>query len=237
MIRIAVCDDNSDFLKIAVSMIEKWSEQRSIATQIFCFDNGDDLIAKNSVLRMDIIILDIIMPLLNGMQTAREIRQNDTVVKIIFLTSSPEFALESYDVKAQGYLLKPVDCDKLNNLLDDCSRHFDVEPKNLVLKTDFGYQKIYYRDIEYVEAQNKNVIFHMRSGKIVKSKEPLYSFESKLNDSEGFFKCHRSYIVYIPNVDNFNMSEINTKSGERVPIARGYGKTFQEAYFTYMFQS
>ena len=83
----------------------------------------------------------------------------------------------------------------------------------------------------------KNVIFHMRSGKIVKSKEPLYSFESKLNDSEGFFKCHRSYIVYIPNVDNFNMSEINTKSGERVPIARGYGKTFQEAYFTYMFQS
>lgn len=50
MIRIAVCDDNSDFLKIAVSMIEKWSEQRSIATQIFCFDNGDDLIAKNSVL-------------------------------------------------------------------------------------------------------------------------------------------------------------------------------------------
>lgn len=60
MIRIAVCDDNSDFLKIAVSMIEKWSEQRSIATQIFCFDNGDDLIAKNSVLRMDIIILDIL---------------------------------------------------------------------------------------------------------------------------------------------------------------------------------
>ena len=67
--------------------------------------------------------------------------------------------------------------------------------------------------------------------------ETLSSFENKLNDSEGFFKCHRSYIVYIPNVDNFNASEINTRSGYRIPIARGYGKAFKEAYFAYMFQN
>lgn len=56
---------------------------------------------------MDIILLDIVMPLLNGMDTARELRAQDTAVKIIFLTSSPEFALESYEVRAQDYLLKP----------------------------------------------------------------------------------------------------------------------------------
>ena len=55
-----------------------------------------------------IILLDILMPLLNGMDTARELRQYDKTVKIIFLTSSPEFALESYDVKAYSYLLKPM---------------------------------------------------------------------------------------------------------------------------------
>lgn len=237
MIRIAVCDDNAVSLRDAVSMIEKWSEQNGIQIELYSFDNGDALIAQNETLRMDIIFMDIIMPLLNGMDTAKEIRQQDTAVNIIFLSSSPDFALESYDVKARGYLLKPVSYDRINELLDDCSRSFDIEPKNLVLKTEFGYQKIYYRDIEYIEAQNKKIIVYMRSGKSVRTTQTLRSFESKLNNNEGFFKCHRSYIVYIPNVDHFNLSEINTKSGHCIPIARGYGKAFQEVYFSYMFQN
>ena len=237
MIRIAVCDDDAEFLQNTVSTIEEWSKQSGIQVEILSFDSGDDLIAQNTICRMDIIFLDIIMPLLNGMETAKELRKTDTAVNIIFLTSSPEFALESYDVKASGYLLKPVSYDKLEELLDDCTRSFDKEPKNIVLKTKFGYQKLYYHDIEYIEAQNKIITFYMRNGKKVETTELLRSFESKLNDSEGFFRCHRSYIVYIPNVDNFNASEIVTKSGHHIPIARGYGKVFQEAYFAFMFQS
>ncbi|MBO5371875.1 MAG: response regulator transcription factor [Lachnospiraceae bacterium] len=237
MIRIAICDDNAEFLQNAAAMLEKWSKQSGKSVGIFCFSNGDDLIAQNALHRMDIILLDIIMPLLNGMEAAKEIRKNDSVVNIIFLTSSPEFALESYDVKAKGYLLKPVDYEKLKELLDDCTRSFDAESKNLVLKTKYGYQKIYYTDIEYIEAQNKIITFYMRNGKEIETTETLNSFVNKLNDSEGFFKCHRSYIVYIPNVDHFNVSEIITKSGHSVPIARGYGKAFQEAYFAFMFQN
>lgn len=235
--RIAVCDDNEQFLQSAVTMIEQWSKENGITVQIFCFDNGDDLIARHTVHPMDIILLDIIMPLLNGMETAKELRKGDEAVHIVFLTSSPEFALESYDVKAKGYLLKPVSYEKLKDALDDCSRSVEMEIKHLVLKTKFGYQKIYYQDIEYVEAQNKTVIFHTRNGKKIETTETLSSFENKLNDMEGFFKCHRSYIVYIPNVDNFNASEIITGSGSHVPIARGYSKAFQEAYFGFMFQN
>lgn len=237
MIRIAVCDDDDISLQNAVSMIEKWSEQNGIQVGLFTFDNGDALIARNAALRMDIIFLDIVMPLLNGMDAAKEIRQQDTAVNIIFLTSTPEYALESYDVKARGYLLKPVSYDRMKELLDDCCRNLDTEPGNLLLKTETGYQKIYYRDIEYIEAQNKKIIVYMRSGRSVRTTQTLRSFESNLNESEGFFKCHRSYIVYIPNVDHFNLSEINTKSGHCIPIARGFGKAFQEAYFSYMFQN
>lgn len=237
MLRIAVCDDEKSSLKNTVSMIEKWSKQREASVEIAEFDNGDDLITQNAICHMDIILLDIIMPLLNGMDTAKEIRQGDVAVHIIFLTSSPEFALESYEVKAKGYLLKPISYDKLAELLDDCSRGFDMEPKNLVLKTEFGYQKLYYKDIEYIEAQNKIITFYMRNEKSIRTTETLRSFESKLDSSAGFFKCHRSYIVYIPNVDHFNASEITTKSGYHIPIARGYGKAFQEAYFAFMFQN
>lgn len=187
MIRIAICDDDAAFLQSTVTLIEKWSNESGVSNEIFTFDNGDDLIAKNAVCHMDIIVLDIVMPLLNGMETAKEIRQKDKGVHIIFLTSAPEFALESYDVRARGYLLKPVIYNKLKELLDECCRCLEEEPKNLILKTEFGYQKIYYREIEYIEAQNKIIVFYMQNGKCIETTETLRSFESRLNDREGFF--------------------------------------------------
>ena len=236
MIRIAVCDDSPEFLQRAVNMVERWSEQSGTPAEIYRFDNGDALLAKNAVTHMDIIFLDIIMPLQSGIDTAKELRQSDNAVKIIFLTSSPEFALDSYEVKAQDYLLKPVTYEKVKETLTECSHTFEEEPKNIVLKTAFGYQKLYFHDMEYAEAQNKRVVFYLRTGKTVESAESLHSLEDRLCLNDGFFKCHRSYLVYLPNVDHFNMTEIVTKSGRKIPIARGYGKAFKEAYFTLMFR-
>ena len=142
MLRIGVCDDDKEFRQRLVQMIRIWSDHSGIPTELYPFDNGDELIAKNAAFRMDIILLDIVMPLLNGMDTARELRAQDTAVKIIFLTSSPEFALESYEVRAQDYLLKPITYERLRRALEDCSHLFEAEPKNMVLKTSFGFQKL-----------------------------------------------------------------------------------------------
>ena len=236
MIRIAVCDDSPEFLQQAVNMVERWSEESGVPAEIYRFDNGDTLLEKNAVTHMDIIFLDIIMPLQSGIDTAKELRQSDKAVKIIFLTSSPEFALDSYEVKAQDYLLKPVTYEKVKETLTECSHTFEEEPKNIVLKTAFGYQKLYFHDMEYAEAQNKRVVFYLRTGKTVESAESLHYLEDRLCLNDGFFKCHRSYLVYLPNVDHFSMTEIITKSGRSIPIARGYGKAFKEAYFAFVFR-
>ena len=236
MIRIAVCDDSPEFLQQAVNMVERWSEESGVPAEIYRFDNGDALLAKNAVTHMDIIFLDIIMPLQSGIDTAKELRQSDKAVKIIFLTSSPEFALDSYEVKAQDYLLKPVTYEKVKETLTECSHTFEEEPKNIVLKTAFGYQKLYFHDMEYAEAQNKRVVFYLRTGKTVESAESLHYLEDRLCLNDGFFKCHRSYLAYLPNVDHFSMTEIITKSGRSIPIARGYGKAFKEAYFAFVFR-
>lgn len=236
MLRIAICDDSLAFRQNAVQFIRRWSEQSKIPIQIFTYDNGDALIAANSSDRMDIIFLDILMPMLNGMDTAREMRQTDKAVKIIFLTSSPEFALESYDVRAQGYLLKPVAYEKVKEILDECASTFELEPKNLVLKTSFGYQKLYFHDIECIEAQNKRVVFYLRTGREMEVAESLRYFEGRFAKNSSFFKCHRSYLVYLPNVDHFSSNNIFTKCGRNIPIARGCAKAFKEAYFARMFQ-
>mgnify|MGYP002586648165 CR=1 FL=1 len=155
---------------------------------------------------------------------------------IIFTTAYDEYALRAFKVNSVDYLLKPITYERLRRALEDCSHLFEAEPKNMVLKTSFGFQKLYFHDIEYAEAQNKRVVFYLRGDKVVETSEPLRSFEESLTVSTGFFKCHRSYLVYLPNVDHFNNNEIFTKSGRSIPIARGYGKAFQEAYFAHMFQ-
>ncbi len=236
MIRLAVCDDESMCLDGTKRMIEQWSANRGIPVKISCFDNGDALLESVRNARTDIILLDIIMPLLNGMDTAREIRELDKAAKIIFMTSSPEFALESYSVKASGYILKPVSLEQLSEALSDCTAALQKEPEHLLLKSTYGYHKICLHDIEYIEAQNKSVVFFLKSGQPLTITQPLYSFENKLLAKDGFFKCHRSYIVYMPNVGSFTLSEVTTRSGCRVPIARGAGRVFQEAYFSFMFR-
>lgn len=235
MLKIAVCDDNKDFLHYAVNLIEKWSQQSRISVEISACNNGDELIALNNSEKMDIIFLDIIMPLLSGMETARELRLNNTAVKIVFLTSSVDFALESYEVKASGYLLKPVSFEKISEILNECAEFLETEPENIVVKTCEGYQKLYFYDIEYIEAQNKKVIFYLKSKRNVMAIVPFHTIEEMLAGKTGFFKCHRSYLVYMLNIESFNNAKIITKSGRNIPIARGCSKTFKDAYFEFMF--
>ena len=90
-------------------------------------------------------------------------------------------------------------------------------------------------DLEYAEAQNKRVIFYLRTGRSVEATEPLHSFEDQLTDCNGFFKCHRSYLVALNCVETFSKAELRTKSGARIPISRDNGVAFKDAYFAYMF--
>ncbi len=236
MFNISVCDDSPIFLQITTEFIHKWSRERNIPVMISTFENGDELLSHHREEPADIIFLDIIMPMFNGMEATKILRKTDRDAKIIFLTSSPEFALESYEVKAENYLLKPISYDRLQSVLDDCLTEFQNEPEHLILNTSYGYQKLYFHEIEYAEAQNKRVTFHLITGQTVESVAPFYFFEKQLSGHPAFFKCHRSYLVYLPNVDHFNTTELLTKSGHCIPIARSYSKTFKEAYFALMFQ-
>lgn len=93
--KIAVCDDEVEFLNSACSMILKWAKKHDIHVKLYRFDNGDDLINIHKKECMDIIFLDIVMPLFNGIDTAKELRSENHNVPIVFLTSSREFAVES----------------------------------------------------------------------------------------------------------------------------------------------
>lgn len=118
MLKIIACDDDVAFQDNLHRMINRWSAETGTAVDVALVTRGEDLLARHAASRADIIMLDMIMPLVNGMDAAHELRQSDTAVRLVFLTSSPEFALESYEVRAFDYLLKPVTYERVAQLLD-----------------------------------------------------------------------------------------------------------------------
>ncbi len=234
MLRIAICDDMTDFLKEANLLVSAW-EKDSEDIVIQLFSDGDSLIDAHFNDPFDIILLDIVMPLINGIDTAAQIRKSDKTVKLVFLTSSPEFAIESYSVHANGYLLKPINRDKLYAALDELYSSISDDTKYILIKDTLAVHRTELRSIEYAEAQGKHVIFVMSDGSKIQSSEPFYIYDDKLTHHDGFFKCHRSYIVNIFRISKYTPKEITMRSGYRIPISRNAHKDFEAAYFELTF--
>ena len=235
MIRIGICDDSYAFLQQTKFMIEHWDNRpQNISVEVF--EDADALIHMHTKYPFDIILLDVVMPLLNGIEAARELREKDKFVKIVFLTSSSEYAVDSYTVKASNYLLKPVEPAKLFACLDELISNSESNSKSITIKGIDSTHRIKLSDIEFVESQGKYILFYISNVTPIKSPEPLYAFENKLTIGDGFFKCHRSFIVNIHKIRSYSSKEITVYSGYKVPISRNSHKDFESAYFTAIFE-
>ena len=144
MTRLAFCDDDPNIHDQLTALLEKYRTQRKADLECTAFRSPLDLLAAiESGARYDILLLDVLMPAEDGITAAKEIRQYDKTVHIIFLTSSTEFAVESYVVGAYFYLLKPIWEDSFFPLMDSvmaaCRR---AEPRSLVLRCKSGISRI-----------------------------------------------------------------------------------------------
>lgn len=232
--RIAICDDNEVFAGQLSEEIRDWQKQFHNAT-LQVFEDGDSLLKAHAVAPYDIIFLDVVMPLLNGIDTAREIRQNDRTVKIVFLTASPEFAVDSYSVKASNYLLKPLDKNALLRCLDELRAEMRSAERSISIKSATTTHRVLLRSIAFLEAQNKHVQFTLTDGSTIRASEPFYSYESRLSLTDGFYKCSRSYLVNLHHIESYTPKEIHMRSGERIPISRSRHKEFEQTYFSVIF--
>ena len=234
MLRIAICDDMPEFLEQTRLLAENWPHKPD-GMSVSAFGDGDALVEAHSAQPFDIIFLDVVMPLVDGIDTAAEIRRHDDSVKIVFLTFSKEFAYESYAVKANDYLLKPVDSARFYDCLDACYRDVLEHEKCIIVKSTSGVHRVKLQSIEHIEAQGKQVLFSLTDGRAIEAMEPLYIYESKLFLNDGFFKCHRSYLVNLYKIDTYTQNEITMRSGCRIPISRSFHKQFKDAYFALLF--
>ena len=228
MLRIAICDDVPEFAESVTKLLNNYPEHKF---DISVFSIGYSLVEAHSISPFDIIFLDVLMPMINGIDVATNIRKTDKLVKIVFLSSSSEFAIDSYSVKANGYLLKPVNKDKFYNLLDELCEELSTTPKNILIKCTHTVHKLPVSSIEYAEAQGKHVKISLSDGTSMLSDEPFYYFKSSLLPNDGFASCHRSYIVNITHISTYTVKEIILNSGVKIPISRSCHKEFESIYF------
>ncbi len=233
--KIAVCDDEKQFIDEVCLLLESWAKKQDIQLSLFRFTNGDDLIDAHRSECMDLILLDIIMPLLNGMETAKELRGSDAAVPIIFLTSAREFAVDSYEVRAFHYLLKPIEACKLFHALDDFLKTVCLSEHSFTAKTAEGFCKIMLADVDYLEAQNKHVLIYLSNGRVVEVYQQFSKCEKIFSADSGFYRCHRSYIVNLNHVEQFSKTSLTTTCHAAIPISRNCYAAFKEAYFVHMF--
>ena len=235
MLKIAVCDDSRELLEKVEKDLLEYESVRSTPVTIHTYTNAVELLDGLKKTDYDILILDIIMPGFTGMQAAHEIRKFNEEIKIIFLTSSKEFAIESYSVGAYYYLLKPVLKEKLFSVLDKVVSEITSKQESCVIYTHMGIVNIPFAKIECLEVYNKHLVFHLSDGSTKETRGALTDYENVFLERKEFLKIHRSYILNMDYIHSIEAGEIATYSGKRFPVSRLLAKDIKEHYMNYMF--
>ena len=235
MLKIAVCDDSRELLEKVEKDLHEYENVRNTPVTVHTYTNAVDLLDGLKKTDYDILILDIIMPGFTGMQAAHEIRKFNEEIKIIFLTSSKEFAIESYSVGAYYYLLKPVLKEKLFSVLDKVVSEITSKQESCVIYTHMGIVNIPFARIECLEVYNKHLVFHLSDGSTKETRGALSDYENVFLERKEFLKIHRSYILNMDYIHSIEAGEIATYSGKRFPVSRLLAKDIKEHYMNYMF--
>lgn len=236
MLRIAVCDDNIDELSNMVQLINQYRLSKYLDCEYAVFTNGFELVsALDKGKRFDIYCLDIIMPGLAGIDVAKEIRVFDKNAPILFFTSSPEFALESYSVKAINYVLKPISKEKFFFTFDELLERIKTDKNDdaVIVKSNVGIQKILISNLVFAEVIGRNVLYHLLSGKVIECTDSFTSVCNNLLKYRCFVKTHRSYIVNMQYVGTIENHQVTLQTLSSVPIARGKARDIKQQYLNY----
>ena len=216
--KIAICDDEQNQIEYISSLVSLWGAKEGhtceirtfMSAEAFLFEYEDDK-------AYDILLLDVEMKNITGIDLAKRIRKDNNRAEIVFITSHFEFVGEGYEVDALHYLLKPISPDKLAQVLTKAAEKLSVEPPSVVIACEGETVKLYEADIIYVESFLHYIVIHTED-KEYKIKENISAFEEKL--SNDFYRIHRSYIASLKHITRISRTSINIGK-TALPLSRG----------------
>ncbi len=228
---IAVVEDEQAAVDLLRKHVERYASERSITCDIAVFRDGADFLDRYHPI-FDVIFMDIEMPHINGMETARRLRKTDTTVTLIFITSLKQYALDGYSVEALDYLVKPVGYVHFSTMMDRVQdrlqKRSDAE---IVLTAGYAVHRLRCADIYYVEIVQHYVVYHTSAGEI--------KFWGTLSDEENrlpkdrFARPNSAYLVNLAHVQRVEKDTIYV-DGSTISISRGKKARFMQALMRYL---
>lgn len=217
MIKIAICEDEEIHRNILKDYLEIILKYLDTNYKILEFSSGEDLL-ENYPEKLDLLLLDILMDKLTGMDAARKLRQFDDKVEIMFTTSLIDYMREGYEVRAYRYILKPINYEELkkhiisfiDSLIKNRENYMIIENKNEL-------KKISIHDITYIEVVKKDMTIY--------TLKEVYTTRMSLNRIEkelykyNFFRCHKSYLVNMNQIQSIRQNIVIVNNQE-VPVSR-----------------
>lgn len=217
--KIAICDDEALVREYVESLVEKWAIRYKENIKIESFSSGENfLFHYEEDKKIDILLLDIEMEGINGVELAEKIRTYNREMQIIFVTGYMDYIDRGYDVEALNYLLKPIEENKLYQVLDKALSRLTTSDKSVFLETKEGMVRLALYDISYVEVSGNYISIY--SGKKTHiSKKTLKEVGDQLDNR--FYKINRSILVNLTYVKRISRSEVELKDGSLLALSRG----------------
>ena len=238
MIKIAFCDDDLSVLKELSILTDRYRVERNQDITYAAFHSPLELLAEvERGVQLDIIFLDVVMPGQDGITAAREIRRYDSSVKIIYLTSSAEYAVDSYTVGAYFYQLKPIWQESFFRLLDsviaECAKSGSM---SLILRCKSGITRVGLEKLEYCEVLGRALWLHLTDGTVLESGGGMDHLCEQLAEHDNFLRIHRSYLVNLDHIKSIVPKAITMDSLAELPVPRGKYAELKDLYLEYAFR-
>ena len=237
MLRIAICDDNSAELQHIAALANEYLTERNVSADIRAFSHPDALLTACESKIFHIYLLDMVMPMISGLELGRSIRHISTDAQIIYITTEPGFALDAYSVNPLHYLLKPVDKGALFAALELAAAKVGFGEETVVtVKTRDGLRTLSADVVVLCEYVRHTVVYTLVSGEQVETTTISGSFAehvAPLLRDRRFIQPHAAFTVNMSCVERLSRDGFAMKAGAFAPVSGKQFSTVRNAYMSY----
>jgi DNA-binding LytR/AlgR family response regulator len=238
MIRIAICDDLPEAVARLTALTQHYAACQDLNAEITGFTDPDALLAAIKTRNHHLYLLDIVMPMVSGLEIGQEIRRLDREAQIVYTTSEPQFALQAYAVQPLAYLVKPIAEARLFETLALAIGKADVEDeKTFTVKAADGLRVLRLTDIACCEYDDHTAVYTLKGGDRITSRTFRESFSEHcgpLFKDRRFVQCHAAWVVNMRHVERFTRDAFLLCHGKLVPIAEKRYPAVRDAYLDHL---
>ena len=233
MFRVAICEDEKVVLDFENSLVNKWAAARGCSLELDSYISAEQfLFESEDKAPYDVLIFDIQMKNMNGMELAKKLRARGCDAVIIFVTGVPDYAIEGYEVGAVRYILKPVKPEVLKQLLDAAYAERQKKTEDyFVLGQGADLERISFEKIVYIEARGHYVF--LKGIDFEREWKAGFAETAAAFEGRGFFCLRRGLMVNLAHVARITRTDCILDDGEALPVARGVYKELNEAFIAF----